>query len=122
MAWFHGGVACPKPTKTRKQLKDRRHRAESATTKAVRLAVFDREQSTCRCCKVRLAESLHEIKPRSLGGKRTLSNCVALCGSGTTGCHGFVQSYRIVTIGRDAEQALTFIPQTPDAKDWMAGR
>jgi hypothetical protein len=38
--------------------------------------------------------SAHHRKPRGRGGDNSPSNIVALCGSGTTGCHGFVESYR----------------------------
>lgn len=107
---------------TRKRAKGRKERQQSAHVKAVRLAVFDREQATCRCCGIRIAESMHEIVPRSLGGKVSLQNSIAVCGSGTTKCHGLIQSHRILVIGRDAEQTLTFSPATQQARDWMAGK
>jgi hypothetical protein len=43
--------------------------------------------------------SIHHRKPRGMGGTKDpaisrLSNLLALCGSGTTGCHGWVESSR----------------------------
>lgn len=115
------GEPCPKP-EPRKRTKARKKRQQSAQTKAIRLAVFDREQAICRCCRIRVADSMHEIVPRSLGGKVSTQNSVALCGSGTTGCHGLCQSYRVLIHGRDANGPLRFEPATQAAKDWLEGR
>ena len=43
--------------------------------------------------------SLHHRAPRGMGGTRrpevnSPSNLIPLCGSGVTGCHGFVESHR----------------------------
>lgn len=43
--------------------------------------------------------SLHHRKPRGMGGSRdprinSPANLLLLCGSGTTGCHGWVESNR----------------------------
>ena len=35
----------------------------------------------------------HELLPRSRGGPRDEWNTVVLCGSGTTGCHGWVTGH-----------------------------
>lgn len=37
-----------------------------------------------------LGTSVHHRKNRSQGGAWSPENCVVLCGSGTTGCHGWV--------------------------------
>lgn len=100
-------VACPKP-EPQKRIKARRKRVQQKVTAAVRAYIFEREQYRCRCCVVRAAESMHEIHPRSLGGVVSPENSVALCGSGTTGCHGLIQAHLIVIIGRDAEKSLWF--------------
>lgn len=65
----------------------------------IRAFVFDREQDICRCCRLRRADSMHELRFRSLGGKVSKRNSVAVCGSGTTGCHGFLQSWQISWVG-----------------------
>ena len=49
-----------------------------------------RSGGVCERCGVRRAESVHHRINRSQGGPWTPSNCVALCGSGSTLCHGFV--------------------------------
>lgn len=41
--------------------------------------------------------SVHHRQARGMGGRKdadTKANLVTLCGSGTTGCHGHVESYR----------------------------
>ena len=43
--------------------------------------------------------SIHHRRPRKMGGTRdeTINRCdnlVTLCGTGTTGCHGWVESHR----------------------------
>lgn len=48
----------------------------------------------------RVAEfSIHHRKPRGMGGSNSLDinifpNLILLCGTGTTGCHGWVESHR----------------------------
>lgn len=106
---------------TRKQVKAKRERGESKAVKAVRLAVFERERNMCRCCGHRKADSMHEIRPRSLGGKVSLENSIAVCGSGTTGCHGHLQGHRIRVVGKNAKRTLAFHPATQAARDWLNG-
>lgn len=56
----------------------------------------------CRRCGISVvhaARSIHHRQPRGAGGTRgreahRLSLLVLLCGSGTTGCHGWVESNR----------------------------
>ena len=43
----------------------------------------------CALCGAR-GSNRHEKLPRSRGGPRDAFNTVVLCGSGTTGCHGWV--------------------------------
>lgn len=43
--------------------------------------------------------SLHHRKPRGMGGTKdpgihSPANIIVLCGSGTTGCHGWVEQHR----------------------------
>lgn len=45
----------------------------------------------CQWCGERAASWQHRVK-QSHGGPWDTFNCVPLCGSGTTGCHGFVEA------------------------------
>jgi hypothetical protein len=69
-----------------------------------RVLVLDRAKYRCEKCGVSLSDSfyysLHHRTPRGMGGSREVrlnlpSNLVAVCGSGTTGCHGWIESNRI---------------------------
>ena len=69
----------------------------------VRLLVICRQGWACLLCSGRLdgpqAYSLHHRRPRMMGGTRDPRssdprNLVAVCGSGTTGCHGRIESKR----------------------------
>lgn len=72
----------------------------------VRVAFFDRERGRCFRCRrpLRFEDrgmgwSAHHRKPRGNGGTSDpavgdISNCLILCGTGTTGCHGWVESNR----------------------------
>ena len=87
-------IGFPKPV-SRKTLKQRERQTAADRVAAVRVYVFGRERDICRCCRIRRADSMHELRPRSLGGRVSHGNSVAVCGSGTTGCHGFLQSHQI---------------------------
>lgn len=115
------GEECLKPAKTIKQLKGRKDRQQQKATKDVRTYVFGRERDICRCCRWRPAESLHELRFRSLGGKRSKRNSIAVCGSGTTGCHGHLQAHRIDYEMDDlgAEDVVIFIPVTKTAAEHL---
>lgn len=74
--------------------------------KVARLVFEVRDNSSCFRCGIGLrwedrgiGWSLHHREPRGMGGARSShvnqpSNAVTLCGSGTTGCHGWVESHR----------------------------
>jgi hypothetical protein len=83
------------------------------TAKTVRHAFFEREQERCfRCRRPLLFEdrgigwSAHHRLPRQMGGVgrnslaaaivSAITNCLILCGSGTTGCHGWAEKYRAI--------------------------
>jgi len=72
-------------------------------SQAVRAQVLQRATYKCERCGIPLSKgfyySLHHRTPRGMGGSREErlnlpSNLVAICGSGTTGCHGFIESNR----------------------------
>lgn len=68
------------------------------------MSVYDvvthRDQGACQRCGQRSGPmSRHHRKPRGMGGRSKSdalrpSNVVLLCGTGTTGCHGWVESHR----------------------------
>lgn len=76
--------ALPKP-EPRKRVKARRKRQQAAIVRDIRTYVFLREQNICRICRIRRAESMHEIRPRSLGGRVSPQNSIAVCGNGVEG-------------------------------------
>lgn len=78
--------------------------AATVTPATVR-AVFAREEGCCaRCGKTITGErgrdwSVHHRRPRGSGGSsltwvNLAGNLLVLCGSGVTGCHGWVESNR----------------------------
>lgn len=74
----------------------------SGPSDAVRLIVIEREGHQCKRCLryVPAGEgSIHHRRPRQMGGTRwpginLPSNLAWICGSGTTGCHGYIESHR----------------------------
>lgn len=74
-------------------------------TKAILDIVWERDQSRCFRCGRMLHRgagdySIQHRIPRGMGGSRdpvlnSPSNLVLLCGSATTGCHGWAESYRV---------------------------
>ncbi|MGW4422767.1 HNH endonuclease [Streptosporangium sp. NPDC004631] len=71
----------------------------SAKTRAL---VEARDGGRCvRCGKApaRDEDSIHHRIPRGRGGENTAVNLLLLCGSGTTGCHGWVEKNRAAAYG-----------------------
>jgi len=65
---------------------------------------------------------MHELVFRSLGGKRSASNSIAVCGDGVRGCHGLLQRHEIKWQDRDgvgAEGLLLFTVETRAAERWV---
>jgi len=66
------------------------------------MSVMERAGFQCERCGVSIQTvpmSIHHRRPRAMGGTHRLetnyaSNLMALCGSGTTGCHGYLESHR----------------------------
>lgn len=62
--------------------------------------VVTRAQQRCEICYEPLhVMSLHHRRPRQMGGSKAdwinePANLLAICGTGTTGCHGRVESFR----------------------------
>ena len=63
-----------------------------AIPKKVREALKERAGDCCEICNAP-ANNAHHRKNRSQGGQDVLSNLLLLCGSGTTGCHGWVTNH-----------------------------
>lgn len=117
------GLTFAKP-EPRRKTKARADRQERTATTTVRDYVFARERNLCRCCRLRPAASMHEIKSRGAGGKRTRKNSIAVCGvlvHEEPSCHTFLQEYQIVVgasvLGAEAE--LLFTAQSSAAADWL---
>lgn len=80
-------------------------RADTGPARDVVMAVLARDGFRCVRCHALIEGkrgwnwSLQHRRPRGLGGTRRLDanspvNLIAICGSGTTGCHHHVESYR----------------------------
>lgn len=67
------------------------------------------KEGPCRVCNAPAAQTtFHHVVPRGLyHGSDTESNIVALCGTGTTGCHGKVE-------GRDRAACRTLVERLTD--------
>jgi hypothetical protein len=99
----------------------------------VRTAFFDRENGRCfRCRRLLRWEqrgavydggwSAHHRKPRGRGRSRdvalsVIENCLIVCGTGTTGCHGWVEKHR----DRAIEQGL-LIPGLATTDEYAPAR
>ena len=82
-------------------------RATGPTPSTVRV-VWERDLGSCARCGTGLrfegrgfGWSVHHRSPRGMGGSKVPwvnlpANLVTLCGSGVTGCHGWVESHRDV--------------------------
>lgn len=80
------------------------------TPALVRRLFFERDGEACFLCRRGLrwedrgqGWSAHHRKPRGKGGTSNTSigsaaNCLILCGSGTTGCHGWAEHFRAKAI------------------------
>lgn len=78
-----------------------RARQKHAVSPKVRNLVLERAEGRCERCGKKLDPffySLQHRRARGMGGSRlsntnTPANLGALCGTATTGCHGFVESH-----------------------------
>lgn len=116
-----GAIVKPEPRQKEKARKDRK---AMKATKDVREYVMARERDLCRVCRCRPAESLHELKPRGIGGKRSKKNSVGTCGQivgAVPSCHTYLQSHAIEWGGSvlGAEAELIFTAMTREAADWL---
>jgi hypothetical protein len=85
-----------------------------------RVTVENRANGLCERCGGNLygkAASIHHRRPRRMGGTtdpavNTASNLMVICGSGVTGCHGWIESNRTQAY---AEGWLLHSGQNPEA-------
>lgn len=82
----------------------------------IRHLVYDRAEQRCERCGAAgsWTYSVHHRRPRGMGGSKNAatnspSNLVLLCGSGTSGCHGEVESDRWMAV-----QDGLIVPQHAD--------
>lgn len=68
--------------------------------------VYSRAGYACERCGTNESRfwSIHHRRPRGMGGTKrsdtnTASNLILVCGSGTTGCHGWIESNRAEALG-----------------------
>lgn len=64
-----------------------------------RQGIFQRARFACELCGKETGLTIHHRRPRQMGGTSRPdihwpSNLLAVCGSGTTGCHGHIESQR----------------------------
>jgi len=78
---------------------------------AARPIVEARSGGVCELCGVRRAESMHHRKLRRHDDHRA-ANLVHLCGSGTTGCHGWVHANPAAAYGLGFMVRGAFNPRT----------
>jgi len=80
----------------------KKSRRKTGATTEVRMSVMARAGFRCERCGVSIQSipmSIHHRRPRAMGGTHRVetnypSNLMALCGSGTSGCHGYLESHR----------------------------
>ena len=97
-------------------------KAERERIAAVRCEVFERAEHVCEICRRRRAESMDEVKARSLGGVVSVENSIAVCGSGTTGCHGFRQRHEFIVVDRKPDpkgNGRVWMAKTKAAREWL---
>lgn len=58
-----------------------------------RRLVYDRDAGCVRCGTTQ-GLTVHHRLPRGRGGPDSPDNLLSACGSGTTGCHGWIESHR----------------------------
>ncbi len=97
----------------------------TAISPKTRQSVYDREAGCCARCGVHCLtgpHSVHHRRPKGMGGSSStatasLANLILLCGTGVTGCHGWVESNRTL-----ATRAGWLCPSWADPADWPVER
>lgn len=104
---------------TRTALKPKPARKDPAEEQA-RALVSQRSGGRCEICGTRPATNFHHRQNRSASGGWSAANGMALCGSGTTGCHGYVTEHPL----RAREQGWSVPSWADPARTpvWIFGR
>jgi hypothetical protein len=85
----------------------RKPRRSTGPSLEVRRLVYERDGGRCVACGARTEQIQHRVA-RGMGGRRSVeadawvnspASLVLLCGSGTTGCHGWVEAHPAVAVG-----------------------
>ena len=80
----------------------KKSRRKTGASDDIRMTVMARAQFKCERCGQSVQNipvSVHHRRPRAMGGTKRLetnypSNLMVLCGTGTSGCHGYLESHR----------------------------
>jgi hypothetical protein len=93
-------------------VKKARKTAESSDEKRIKREVRTRDKF-CRVCLYRPSSEVHELIPRSVGGKVSTFNSVGVCAARNSGlCHQLLQShsihYEFLQPGRGADGTMRF--------------
>ena len=112
-------VTFPKPS-SKLLARARCARRALALSKVVKRAVMERDKKTCRVCGKR-ADSVHEMRFRSLGGTVSLGNSFAVCGTGTTRCHGKLQRNALIPVG-SLNGLLRFLDNARGSRKMLVAR
>jgi hypothetical protein len=88
--------------KAKRTVRKQRRRYDTGPDAAMKARLWERAMGRCEVCGMPVAPdrwpgfSRHHRLPRGRGGENRLSNLLLLCGSGTTGCHGLLESQRVL--------------------------
>lgn len=100
--------------------KEKRDKKAEAHRVEVKRAVWKRDKGRCRCCGGD-AQEMHEIKFRSLGGKRSLENSIAVCTFKGQNCHRLLQQLVVrVTFREGWAQANGLLEFERDGRVWTS--
>lgn len=104
----------------------KRKRARAAEVDALREAIEERSGGWCEArlplvC-MGAATNIHHRLPEGAGGPATMANLIHLCGSGTTGCHGWVEHNRKACYPPEGNALLLRRGQDPENYPYIRPR
>lgn len=117
-----GDVKQKHELQTRVERKDERAEQTEAHRVKIKRLVWARDHGRCRCCGGQAVE-MHELKPRSLGGTRSLYNSIAVCTTfgAAEECHRRLQNnlirWRFIDAAIGADGAIEF---ERDGRVWLS--
>ena len=118
------GTPLQRRTPLRTSQQKRTGRRDTGPAKPTRLTVLERDEYRCAVCGQSVLEiplSLHHRRNRGSGGSsdpliNAPSNLLTVCGTGTTGCHGWIGSSPLEALGAgyvvslNSREATTDVP------------